>query len=79
MVTQHKPDSFPDEQSMMRYTFNPLRGLALGQIMPQVQEDRTIGLEDLRAVIQLLESAFGDPDRIATAGLKMRAIKQKHC
>jgi len=38
-----------------------------------------IGLEDLPAFIQLLEAAFGDPDRVATAERKMREIKQKNC
>jgi len=62
MVIQHKAGSVPDEQSKMRYAFNRLRGVALGQILPHVQEDRTIGLEDLPAFIQLREAAFGDPD-----------------
>jgi len=78
MVIRHKPASFPDEQSKMRYAFNRLRGIALGQILPHVREDGTIGLEDLPAFIQLLEAAFGDPDRVATAERKMREIKQKN-
>jgi hypothetical protein len=51
MVIRHKPASFPDEQSKMRYAFNRLRGIALGQILPHVREDGTIGLEDLPAFI----------------------------
>jgi hypothetical protein len=47
MVIRYKPASFPDEQSKMRYAFNRLRGIALGQILPHVREDGTIGLEDL--------------------------------
>jgi len=78
MVIRHKPASFPDEQSKMRYAFNRLRGIALGQILPHVREDGTIGLEDLSAFIQLLEAAFGDPDRVATAERRMREIKQKN-
>jgi len=78
MVIRHKPASFPDEQSKMRYAFNRLRGVALGQILPHVWEDGTIGLEDLPAFIQLLEAAFGDPDRVATAERKMREINQKN-
>jgi hypothetical protein len=46
----------------MRNSFNHLRGIALGQILPHVRENGTIGLEDLPAFIQLLEAAFGDPD-----------------
>jgi hypothetical protein len=78
MVIRHKPASFPDEQSKMRYAFNRLRGIALGQMLPHVREDGTIGLEDLPAFIQLLEAAVGDPDRVATAERKMRESKQKN-
>jgi hypothetical protein len=78
MVKQHNPGSFPDEQSKMRYAFNHLRGVALGQILPHVREDGTIRLENSPAFIQLLEAAFGDPDRVATAERKMREIKQKN-
>jgi hypothetical protein len=60
MVIRHKPASFPDEQSKMRYAFNRLRGVAFGQILPHVREDGTIGLEDLPALYnswkQLLET-----------------------
>jgi hypothetical protein len=79
MVIQHKPASFPDEQSKMRYAFNRPRGVAFGQIMPHLQEDRTIGLENLPAFVQLLEAAFGDPDRVAMAERKMKDITQRNC
>jgi len=78
MVIRQKPASFPDEQSKMRYVFNRLRGIALGQILPHVRKDGTIGLEDLQAFIQLLEAAFGDPDRVATAKQKTWEIKDKN-
>jgi hypothetical protein len=77
MVIRQKPASFPDEQSKMRYAFNRLRGIALGQILPHVREDGMIGLEDLPAVIQFLEAAFGDPDLVATAERKMREINKR--
>jgi hypothetical protein len=51
MFIRHKPASFPDEQSKMWYVFNRLRGVALGQMLPHVQEDGTIGLEDLTVFI----------------------------
>ena len=78
MVIRHKPARFPDEQSKMRYAFNHLRGVALGQMLPHVRKDGMIGLEDLPALIQLLVADFGDPDRVATAELTMRVIKQKN-
>jgi hypothetical protein len=55
--------------------FNHLREISLGQIMPSVREDRTIGVEDLRAFIEFLKAAFGDPDQLATAKRKMGEIK----
>jgi hypothetical protein len=76
MVMQHTPASFPDKQSKMRYAFNRPRGIALGQILPHVREDGTIGLEDLPAFIQLLEAAYGDADRVATTEQKMREVTQ---
>jgi hypothetical protein len=78
MIIRHKPSSVPVEQSKMRYAFNCMSGLALGQILPHIRENGEIGLEDLTAFIQLLEAAFGDPDRVATAERNMREIKQKN-
>ena len=61
----------------MRYLFNHLRGVPLGQIVPHIREDGTIGLDDLPALIQLVAAAFGDPDRETTTERKMREIKHK--
>jgi len=62
----------------MRYAFNRLSGIALKQILPHVHDNGEIGLENLPAFIQLLEAAFGDPDRVATAERNMKEIKQKN-
>jgi len=62
----------------MRYVFNRLWAVALGQILPQIWENGEIGLEDLPAFIQLLEAAFGDPDKVATAEQNMQGIKQNN-
>jgi hypothetical protein len=78
MIIRHKPNSFPDEQSKMRYAFNRLSGLALRQILPHVRGNGEIDLGDLTDFIQLLEAGFGDPDRVATAERNMREIKQKN-
>jgi hypothetical protein len=78
MVIRHTPSRFPDEQAKMRYAFNRLSGLALKQILPHVRDNGDIGLADLPAFIQLLEAAFGDPDRVATAERAMKDIKQKN-
>jgi len=61
----------------MQYAFNGLRGITLGQIRPHIREDGPMGLEDHPAYIQLVEAAFGDCDRVATAEQKIREITQK--
>jgi hypothetical protein len=53
-------------------------GVALGQIVPHVQEDGKIGLEDFRAYVELLDAALGDTGRIATTEQKMPVIEQKN-
>jgi len=78
MVVRHTPSRFPDEQAKMRYAFNRLSGIALKQILPHVRDNGEIALENLPAFIQLLEAAFGDPDRVATAERNMKEIKQKN-
>ena len=78
IVIRHTPTSFPDKQSKMWYAFNRLRGIALSQILQHIREDREIGLDDLPAYIQLLEAAFGVPNRVATAEQKMREIEQQN-
>jgi len=78
MVMRHKPASCPNEQSKIRLALDCLREISLDQISPHVREDREIGLEDLPAFIQLMEAAFGDPDRVATAEWTMLEIEQKN-
>jgi hypothetical protein len=78
IVIRHIPSRFPDEQAKMRYAFNRLSGLAMKRILPHVRDDGEIGLQDLAAFIQLLEAAFGDPDRVATAERNMKEIKQQN-
>jgi hypothetical protein len=78
MIIRHKPNSFPDEQSKVGYGFNRFSGLALQQILPHVQQDGELDLGDLTAFMQLLEAAFGDPDRVATVERNMREIKKKN-
>jgi hypothetical protein len=51
MVIRQKPASGPDKQSQTRYALKRQRGVALGQILPYIREDGTIGLEELPAFI----------------------------
>jgi hypothetical protein len=76
MVIQNKPATVPDKQSKKRYPFNRLRRISLCQILSRVREDRTIGLEDLAAFLQLLDAGFGDHHIVATAEWEMQEITQ---
>jgi hypothetical protein len=78
MVIRHKPNSYPDKQSKIRYTFHRLSGLALCQILPHVQENGEIGIQNLSALIQCLEAACGDPDRVATTEWNTQEIRNKY-
>jgi len=78
MVIRHNPTSFPDEQLKMRYAFNCLSRVALGQIVPHIRENGEKRLEDLPALMRLMQAVFGDPDRVATAKQKTRKIQQKN-
>ena len=69
-------ERMPTEQSRLRYAFSRLEGIALAQVLPHVQ-DTHINLANVAAVIQLLEEAFGDPDRVATAFRELAALRQK--
>jgi len=78
MVMQCNPGSFRNEHLKMLYACNHLRGVALGQFLPHVQDDRTIELKDLPAFIPLLGAAFGDPDWVATVERIILDVKQRN-
>jgi hypothetical protein len=61
----------------MLYAFNFLREVPLGHILAHIWENGEIGLEDLPAVIKLLEAAFGDLNRVATAEQIIQDINKR--
>jgi len=79
MVIRHNPSSFLNEQSKRHFPFNYQKGVALGQIMAHVEDNGTIGLQNLPALIQLLNAAIGDPNRVATAKWNICDIQEKLC
>ena len=66
---------YPDDQSRLRYAVSLLEDRALDQIMPYIEDDR-IDLDNLAELIGILETAFGDPERVATAERKLRSLWQ---
>lgn len=67
--------SYTDEQSKLRLAFRFLVGDALAQVHMYVRDDR-VELDDLAALITILENAFGNPNRVAEAEAKLFAISQ---
>lgn len=70
-----KTSSLLDDQAKLRYTISLLKGAALDQVAAFVQNDR-INIDNLDMLIKILETAFGDPDRKATAETKLLSLRQ---
>ena len=66
---------YPDDQSKLCYAVFLLEDCALDQITPHIKDDR-IDLADLAELIGILETAFGDPDRVAIVERKLRSLRQ---
>lgn len=60
----------------MRLGFNGLKRVAIGQILPHIRENREIRLEDIPAIMDLLEADFVDPARVSGATQKIWGIYQ---
>jgi len=67
--------SFPTEQHRLSYAIGRLEGVAFDQILPYI-EGTAVNLPDIDALIKILNDAFGDPDRVATAIRELRSLKQ---
>jgi hypothetical protein len=64
-----------DDQHKLRYVYGYLKGNAQNQIQPYVQTDK-ISLDDVEALINILEAAFGDPDKVGTASGELDRLMQ---
>jgi hypothetical protein len=52
-----------NDQHKLHYVYGYLKGNAKNQIQPYVQTDK-ISLDDIEALIKILEATFGDPDEV---------------
>jgi hypothetical protein len=57
---------FSNDQHKLRYIYGYLTGNAQNKIQPYVQTNK-ISLDDIEALIKILEAAFGDPDEVGIA------------
>jgi hypothetical protein len=55
-------DCFPTPQARMAYVINRLKGAPYAQILPYVR-DGVCQLSDYTEILNILERAFGDPNR----------------
>ena len=75
MKLQGDDARFPTEQHKLRYTVGLLQGNAFAQVQPYILET-TIDFTNVTALLNVLEAAFGDPDRTGTAERKLETLKQ---
>jgi hypothetical protein len=64
-----------DDQHKLRYVYGYLKGNAQNQIQPYVQTDK-ISLDNVEALINILEAAFGDPDKVGMASGELDRLMQ---
>jgi hypothetical protein len=66
---------FSDNQYKLCYIYGYLKGNAQNQIQPYIQIDN-ISLEDIEALIKILEATFGNPDEVRTASAELDHLMQ---
>jgi hypothetical protein len=64
-----------DDQHKLCYVYGFLKGNAQNQIQPYVLPDK-IKLDNVEALISILEAAFGDPDQVGTASAELDKLTQ---
>ncbi|TKA56069.1 hypothetical protein B0A49_13695 [Cryomyces minteri] len=69
-------DHFSTPESKVIYAISRLEGAAMSQVLPRIKAGSKVDLDSVEDLIKLLERAFGDPDRKATAQRELRKLKQ---
>jgi hypothetical protein len=68
-------DRFPTSQSRMAYVTNRLSGNPYNQVLPHIQKG-VCQLRDYEEILQLLERAYGDPNRVNNARSELFRYRQ---
>jgi TolA-binding protein len=70
-------DRFPTRLARMSYVTGRLKGRAYAQVLPHIKAGEC-QLPDYQDIINLLERAFGDPNRINNARAELFRLRQAH-
>ena len=70
-----KVATYPDEQAKLRLAVNCLTGDAMDQVQSYVGNDK-VNLANLAALIAILDTAFGNSNRVAEAESKLSTVQQ---
>lgn len=68
-------DRFPTPQSRMAYVNNRLKGAPYAQILPYIKKG-IYTLNDYQDILDILERAFGDPNRVNNARNELFSLRQ---
>jgi hypothetical protein len=71
-------DRYPTAESRLAYVSSRLSGPAYSQILPYINRDGTCRLPDYPELLNLLERAYGDPNRINNARTDLFRLRQKN-
>jgi hypothetical protein len=69
---------FSDNQYKLCYVYGYLKGNTQNQIQPYVQTNK-ISLDNVEALIKILEATFGDPDEVGMASGELDCLIQGNC
>jgi hypothetical protein len=67
-----------DNQYKLCYIYGYLNGNAQNQIQPYIQTNKT-SLDDVKALIKILEAAFGNLDEVGIASGELDCLMQGNC
>ena len=70
-----KVATYPNEQAKLRLAINCLTGDAMDQVQSYVENDK-VNLANLATLIAILDTAFGNPTRVAEAESKLSTVQQ---
>lgn len=71
-------DRYPTEASKVQYIQGRLKGKAYDQVYPHVRNDGTVDFDTAEKLLEYLESAFGDSDKVRNAQRSLLALRQKN-